>query len=126
VVALGVAPKYGFGFAAMYCMGLTYLLLATSLNTGLQARVEDAFRGRAMAIYLSALLLGVPLGALIQGVLASVTELRIVVAGSGVLLGVFVLFAFLRYDRLRPLDENLDAVYTDPLLQGQPAIAGAD
>ena len=126
VAALGVAPKYGFGFAAMYCMGLTYLLLATSLNTGLQARVEDAFRGRAMAIYLSALLLGVPLGALIQGLLASMTDLRIVVVGSGVLLGVFVLYSFVRYDRLRPLDENLDAVHTDPLLQGQPAIAGAD
>ena len=90
-------------------MGLTYLFLATSLNTGLQARVEDAFRGRAMAIYLSALLLGVPLGALIQGVLASLTDLRIVVVGSGVLLGVVRrCTSCVRYDRLRPLDENLD------------------
>ena len=126
VTALGVAPKYGFGVAAMYFMGLTYLLLATSLNTGLQARVADAFRGRAMAIYLSALLLGVPVGALIQGKLASITSLRVVVVGSGVLLGLYVLYSFLRYDHLHPLDENLAEVHTDPLLQGQPQILGAD
>jgi MFS family permease len=109
----------------MYLMGLTYLLLATSLNTAVQARVDDAFRGRAMAIYLSALLLGVPVGTLIQGKLAAMTDLRVVVAASGVLLGLFVIYAFARYDRLRPLDEDL-SVHTDPLLQGQPAIAGAD
>jgi MFS family permease len=125
VIALGLAPSYALGVASMYLMGLTYLLLATSLNTAVQARVDDAFRGRAMAIYLSALLLGVPVGALIQGKLASITDLRIVVAASGVLLGLFVIYSFMAYDRLRPLDEDL-SVHTDPLLQGQPAIAGAD
>lgn len=125
IVALGLAPGYAVGVAAMFVMGLMYLLLATSLNTGLQARVTDAFRGRAMAIYLSSLLLGVPLGALIQGNVASLVDLRAVIVGSGVLLAMFVVFTAVRYARLRPLDENL-LVHTDPLLQGQPAIAGAD
>ena len=60
-------PSTGWASPRCTCMGLMYLLLATSLNTGVQARVEDEFRGRVMAIYLSSLLLGVPLGALIQG-----------------------------------------------------------
>jgi len=126
VMALGLAPAYGLGVASMFAMGLMYLLLATSLNTGLQARVEDAYRGRAMAIYLSSLLLGVPVGALLQGKLASIFGLRAVLVASGVLLGVFVLYAWVRFDRLHPLDENLEGVHADPLLQNQPAIAGAD
>jgi MFS family permease len=126
VIGLGVAPKYWFGVAAMYVMGLTYLLLATSLNTAVQARVEDELRARVMAIYLSSLLLGVPLGALIEGKLASLTDLRIVIVGAGVVLGLFIGYVWVRYRRLAPLDEDLIPMPTDPLLQGQPMIAGAD
>jgi MFS family permease len=126
VVGLGLAPKYAFGVAAMYVMGLTYLFLATSLNTSVQARVEDEYRARVMAIYLSSLLLGVPLGALIEGKLASITDLRVVIVGAGVVLGVFIAYVWARYHRLAPLDEDLIPMHTDPLLQGQPMIAGAD
>jgi MFS family permease len=107
VVALGLAPAYGVGVAAMFVMGLTYLLLATSLNTGVQARVEDEYRARVMAIYLSSLLLGVPLGSLVQGKLAEWIDLRLVIVGSGVLLLGFAAYTWLRHDRLRPLDESL-------------------
>jgi MFS family permease len=126
VIGLGVAPKYALGVAAMYVMGLTYLFLATSLNTSVQARVEDEFRARVMAIYLSSLLLGVPLGALIEGKLASMTDLRAVIVGAGAVLGVFIAYVWARYHRLAPLDEDLIPMHTDPLLQGQPMIAGAD
>jgi hypothetical protein len=126
VIGLGFAPTYAFGVAAMYVMGLTYLFLATSLNTAVQARVEDEFRARVMAIYLSSLLLGVPLGALIEGKLASLTDLRIVIVGAGVVLGLFIVYVWARYRRLAPLDEDLVPMPTDPLLQGQPMIAGAD
>jgi MFS family permease len=126
VIGLGIAPKYAFGVAAMYVMGLTYLFLATSLNTSVQARVEDEYRARVMAIYLSSLLLGVPLGALIEGKLASITDLRIVIVGAGVVLGAFIAYVWARYHRLAPLDEDLIPMHTDPLLQGQPMIAGAD
>jgi MFS family permease len=126
VSGLGVAPKYWFGVAAMYVMGLTYLFLATSLNTAVQARVEDEYRARVMAIYLSSLLLGVPLGALIEGKLASLTDLRITIVAAGILLGLFMVYVWVRYRRLAPLDEDLIPMPTDPLLQGQPMIAGAD
>lgn len=126
VIALGLAPGYGLGVAAMYLMGFMYLLTATSLNTGLQARVEDEFRGRAMAIYLSALLLGVPLGALIQGRLAATIDLRVVIVGSGIALLAFVGVLVARFDRLRSLDESLVDVTPDALVSGQPAIAGAE
>jgi MFS family permease len=126
VIGLGLAPKYWLGVSAMYVMGLTYLLLATSLNTAVQARVEDEYRARVMAIYLSSLLLGVPLGALIEGKLASLTDLRVVIVGAGVLFGLFMAYVWVRFRRLAPLDEDLIPMPTDPLLSGQPMIAGAD
>ncbi len=126
VAALGLAPRYGIRRGRDVLHGVTYLLLATSLNTGVQARVEDEFRGRAMAIYLSSLLLGVPVGALIQGKLAQVVDLRVVVVASGVGLLAFALYTMLRYSWLHPLDESLADMRTDPLLRGQAIIAGAD
>lgn len=126
VAALGLAPAYAVGVGAMYFMGLMYLLLATSLNTGVQARVEDEFRGRVMAIYLSSLLLGVPVGALVQGKLADWVDLRAVVVGSGLALLAFAVYAMVRYPGLRPLDESLTEVHADGLRAVPPAVAGAD
>jgi predicted MFS family arabinose efflux permease len=126
VAALGLAPVYGVGVAAMFVMGLMYLLLATSLNTGVQARVEDEFRGRVMAIYLSSLLLGVPLGALIQGKVAEWLGLRAVIVGSGLLLLGYAVWTIVRYSRLRPLDESLGELPIDPLLREQPSASGAE
>ena len=74
----------------MYVMGLTYLLLATSLNTSCRPGSRTSSAARVMAIYLSSLLLGVPLGALIQGKLASLTDLRVVVVGAGWCSALFV------------------------------------
>ena len=126
VVGLGLAPVYGVAVAAMFVMGLMYLLLATSLNTGIQARVEDEFRGRVMAIYLSSLLLGVPLGALIQGQLAEIASLRSVIVGSGLLLLAYSVVTMVRFPRLRPLDESLIEVRPDGFTSVPPAVAGAD
>jgi len=126
VAALGLAPAYWVGVGAMYIMGLMYLLLATSLNTGVQARVEDEFRGRVMAIYLSSLLLGVPVGALLQGKAAQLVDLRAVVVASGVLLLAFGVSTMVRYRGLRPLDESLTEVHADGLTAVPPAVAGAD
>lgn len=126
VSALGLAPVYGVGVAAMFLMGLMYLLLATSLNTGVQARVEDEFRGRVMAIYLSSLLLGVPVGALIQGKVAEWLDLQVVIVGSGLLLLGFAVYVMVRYAGLRPLDESLTDAEVGRLDAIPPAVAGAD
>lgn len=106
IVVLGLAPGYSVGVIAMGVMGASYLFVATSVNTGVQARVSDEYRGRVMSIYLSSLLLGVPVGALIQGKLAEVFGLREVIVGSGLLWLAFLVWSVLRFDRLRPLDEQ--------------------
>ena len=69
--------RTSLGSLALVVMGAAYLLVATALNTSLQARVDEAHRGRAISIYLMGLLAGVPFGALIlEGKLADVVGLR--------------------------------------------------
>lgn len=126
-VLLAVAPSYALGLTGMFTMGAAYLLIATALNTSIQGRVDETHRGRAMSIYLMGLLAGVPLGALLQGKLASIIGLRETVLGAAVLLGVLALAVALTPDGFRPLDEEIvDEPGTDLLLSAPPSIASAD
>lgn len=128
-VLFGGAPGYAIGLVGMFTMGTAYVLIATALNTSIQARVDEAHRGRAVSIYLMGLLAGVPLGALAQGVLASVVGLRPTVVGSALLLAGTAVLGVVRYSAFRPLDEALeDETGTGPdLLVGTPpSIASTD
>ena len=124
-----LAPEYAAGIAGMVTMGAAYILIATSLNTSVQARVDEAHRGRANSIYLMGLLAGVPLGALLQGKLAEVIGLRVtVVIASGALV-VCTLIGIVRAHAFRPLDEALEdetGIGPDLVLDAPPAIAAAD
>ena len=70
-----------------------------------------------------------PLGALVQGYLADLIGLRATVAVSAVLLVAVGLFAAIRTDRFRPLDEGIeDETGTGPdlVLDTPPTMAAAD
>ncbi len=125
----GGAPEYSVGLAAMATMGVAYLLIATALNTSIQARVDEVHRGRTMSIYLMGLLAGVPIGALLQGYLADVIGLRATVVASASALIVGVVIGAVRTDRYRPLDEALEdetGIGPDLVLDAPPTIASAD
>lgn len=130
-LVLGVAPDYSVGLAAMVTMGMAYLLVATALNTSIQARVDEVHRGRTVSIYLMGLLAGVPLGALLQGKLAEVVGLRETVLSAAVGLVVAAALLAMRFDRFRPLDEAFEGEILPSrgpalLIDTPPAIAGAD
>ena len=91
-------------------MGVAYILVAVSLNTSVQARVDESHRGRVLSIYLMGLLAGVPLGALLGGAVAESVGLRETVIGGGAVLGAFAVVAVIAYNGMRPLDEGLDDV----------------
>lgn len=125
----GIAPAYAAGIAGMVTMGTAYILIATALNTSVQARVDEAHRGRAMSIYLMGLLAGVPLGALLQGNLADLIGLQATVIASAVALAVCAVVGVTRAGGFRPLDEALEdetGVGPDLVLGTPPAIAAAD
>ena len=128
-VIFGGAPSYAVGIVGMLTMGVAYVLIATALNTSIQARVDEAYRGRAVSIYLMGLLAGVPLGALLQGIVASVIGLRVTVIGSAVLLAGCAVAGIMRFSAFRPLDEALEDVTgtgPDLVFGTPPSIASTD
>jgi MFS family permease len=113
----------------MAAMGAAYLLIATAMNTSIQARVDEVHRGRTMSIYLMGLLAGVPLGALIQGNLADLIGLRATTLLSAAVLLVAAVIGALRFDWYAPLDEALEdetGFGPDLVLDTPPTMAAAD
>jgi len=106
VLLLGAAPTYGLGLTSLLVMGIAYLLVSVSLNTSIQARVSEEYRGRVLSIYLMGLMAGVPVGALVEGRLAEVIGLRAVVIAAGLLQLAFGLATIVGGDGLGSLDED--------------------
>jgi MFS family permease len=107
VLVFGTAPVLLVGVAGVFLMGVAHLLAAVSLNTSIQARVAEGFRGRVISLYLMGLMAGIPIGALVQGKLASVVGLRPTVIGAGLALVTFGLLSLVHWHAMRPLDETL-------------------
>jgi predicted MFS family arabinose efflux permease len=100
-----VTPTYAIGLLAFFGMGAAHVLNGVTLNTTMQAHVDEEYRGRAVTLYLMALLGGMPIGALVLGSVGDVIGLRPTVAVSGaVLLGYCVGVAW-RTDRLALFDD---------------------
>jgi MFS family permease len=114
-VGFALAPGYWAGLGALLVMGAAYLAVAAGLNTTLQLLVDDARRGRVIAVYLMALTVALPLGALLQGWLVDQIGPRPTVAEAGLAL-VAVAGLLAATGRLRAMDES-------PAPQPQPVAA---
>jgi len=128
-ILLGSAPAYAFSLVGLVGMGIAYMFIAVSLNTSIQARVDESHRGRVLSIYLMGLMAGVPFGALVGGVVADAAGLRGTVIGGGAAVLVFGVFVALNFDAMGPLDETAaetESIHADALLTSQPPIVGAD
>ncbi len=78
----------------------------TNGMTTIQVQVADAYRGRVIANYITIIQLGFPLGALIEGAVASVTGTRVLALGSAVLLLAYFGLVVTKFRGLRDLDDN--------------------
>ncbi len=106
VVGLALTPSYAGGVAAMFVIGMGYLVIVSALNTSIQISVEDRFRGRVVALYLMAFTGAYPVGSLVQGWLADIFGVRPVVAVAG-----FGLLAYAGALAARPaVTRSLDCV----------------
>ena len=108
VAAFALAPTYTMGFGALAAIGLTHLVSASNLNSVVQLQVDDAMRGRVMAIYMVGVLGPAPFANLLVGWLISVYGPRPVVATCG---GLLVLAALVLRSsgRLALLDTEFGA-----------------
>jgi MFS family permease len=123
-VGFAVAPGYWVGMAALLVAGAAYLAVAAGLNTTLQLLVDDARRGRVIAVYLMALTVSLPLGALLQGWLVDQIGPRPTVASAGLAL-VGVAFALAASGRLRAMDQPQPPVAVPaPRAAAQPSTSG--
>jgi len=104
VLGMALTPSYAGGLAAMTCIGVAYLAVASVLNTSIQLAVDDRFRGRVMALYVMVFTGAYPLGSLLQGIATDHFGVRVVVGTAGaVLLGYAALLAS-RPDAIGVLD----------------------
>jgi MFS family permease len=91
VVGFALVPGYPAAIGSLVVAGAAYLALASTLNTSIQLQVEESMRGRVLATYVMFLTLALPIGALVQGVVAEAIGPRLAVALSGAaFLGVTV------------------------------------
>ncbi len=87
LAAYGLAPGLYLGAAAILLLGGAYIGVLAGLNTTIQLHTPRALRGRVLGIYMMALGVLYPIGALIQGAVADRVGLRAVtVAGAAILL----------------------------------------
>ena len=116
-----VAPTLAVAVPAFLFVGAGYIFVLSGLNTVVQLRAPAATRGRILSIYMMALGLVYPLGAVLQGWLANTHGVRAVtVAGALVLLVLLVVTALVRPTVFTNLGDPVPAD-PGPVALGDPA-----
>ncbi len=115
-----VAPDLWLGAAALLLVGAAYIGVLAGCSTIVQMYAPVELRGRMLGIYMMALGILYPVGALAQGAIADVTGIRVVTAGGAAAL-LLVVVAVLR--RMMPASleghENI-AVPASPSVVAAP------
>ncbi len=81
-----LAPDLWIGAVALLLVGASYIGVLAGCNTVVQLNAPPALRGRMLGLYMMALGILYPIGALIQGWLGGWVGLRVVTGGGAVLL----------------------------------------
>jgi MFS family permease len=110
LIGYALAPSLAVAAIALTIVGAIYIGVLSGLQTVVQLRAPDEFRGRILSLYLVALGVVYPIGALIQGPLADHVGLpaTTTVFAAG-LLAVLALVAAARPSLLRVLGEDRPA-----------------
>jgi predicted MFS family arabinose efflux permease len=125
-LVFGLAPVYAVALVGLAAIGAAQVFSMVSCQTAIQVNVEEGFRGRVLSIYVMCFFAGTPVGALIGGIVADVVGLRATVVGAAVLMAMTILYLVLRYDRLRPLDQQIDGFDQEAVRIERAGLAGAD
>lgn len=82
LISYGLAPDLWLGAAALLLVGAAYIGVLAGCNTIVQLYAPASLRGRMLGIYMMALGIVYPIGALAQGAIANVVGIRTVTVGS--------------------------------------------
>jgi MFS family permease len=115
LVGYALSPNLWVGAVVFALVGAAYIGVLAGTNTLIQLYAPEAMRGRMLGIYMMALGVLYPIGALVQGAVANVIGIREVTAGGAViLLGVTALGLGRRI--LASADGRAPALQARPLL----------
>jgi MFS family permease len=104
LVAYDIAPALAGANATLVVVGLIYIGVLSGLSTVVQLRAPSRYRGRILSIYLVALGVAYPIGALIQGPVADKIGLPWTTAGAAAMLAILLgVVRLLRPDILHEL-----------------------
>jgi MFS family permease len=95
--AYGAAPNLWLGAAALLLVGAAYIGVLAGCNTIVQLYAPGSLRGRMLGIYMMALGIFYPVGALAQGAIADAAGIRTVTIGGAALLLVLVVTVIRRH-----------------------------
>ena len=88
LVLYGLAPDLWVAAIALLLVGAAYIGILAGCNTVVQLHAPDQLRGRMLGIYMMALGILYPIGAIIQGWLGGWLGLRAVTAGGAIVMVV--------------------------------------
>ena len=108
-----VTTVLGVGVAAFVVLGIGYSLWLTSIGTALQVQLTDEFRGRVTTFYVTAVVGGTPIGAVLGGLVGDAVGLRPTLMTYGAVLIVVALAGplFLHFSRL---DATAELIIAEP------------
>jgi MFS family permease len=95
---------FAIGIAGFIVVGFAHVLVNVSVTTSIQIVVTEEFRGRVTSLQLMGIIVSMPIGAQIGGLIAETTGLSFVVALFGGALIGFAAFAEWRLGGLQVLD----------------------
>jgi predicted MFS family arabinose efflux permease len=95
---------FRIGVVGFAITGLAHVLVNVSVTTSIQIHVPTVFRGRVTSLQLMSIIVSMPIGAQLGGLLGAVSGLPTVVALYGSLLVAYAFWAGIGLDGLRDLD----------------------
>ncbi len=116
LLAYGVAPSLWLGAVSLALVGACYIGVLAGLNTIVQLYAPAKLRGRMIGIYMMALGILYPVGALVQGALAGWIGTRLVTV-----LGALVLAVLLVSLLGRRIPRELEGAISPPILSEEGA-----
>lgn len=103
LIIFGLSRAYWLSLAAMFFVGGTSVTSIALVNTLLQTKVEDKFRGRVMSVFLVTFAGLMPFGNLIAGSLAQGFGVAFAVVLGGSLCAAFFITVNLLYPKVRQI-----------------------
>jgi predicted MFS family arabinose efflux permease len=104
MLAVGAAHSYAVGLCGFLLMGVAHVMVQVSVATSMQIHLSESFRGRVTSLYLTGILVSVPVGSLVGGLIGEWFGLQWTARVFGLMLLAYGVYVWLGLDRLQLLD----------------------